>query len=155
MADANVIFQCPSMKINRLRRGLKMTEAISMYASVWFPGDTVTVFNSVVIPETYVYNIGFLRWMVNSCVGEGTNDNGDRITVYLPPEPVIFDLLSFGIYALPITARVTLALAGGPHGTLLQGEVTFPKCRTRHPLFHPVADAVNTTGGDLTIISKQ
>jgi hypothetical protein len=147
MSNAIITFVCPPMAIDKAGHGLKRTHAEPMTATVFIPDEPNIVIYPVTIPPTLVHGHG-LNWTVDACKGEG-EANGNHVEVDLPEELTKLDKgpKGWGIYAQPITANVVLSLADG---RTFKGTVKFGECLIQNPLFNPVAEAITTTGGELT-----
>ena len=124
MATAKISVYCPPMKINKVSRRLRRTDAEPMEAIVLLL-DGAVVLKPVLIPETFVDKLGLLHWMVRACKGvyEGADAS---LIVNLPKEPVWFEWSEMTLVAQPIEAETTLVL---PDLETWTGKVRFPKCR--------------------------
>ena len=97
------------------------------------------------------------RRAVDPCVCEGVLDNGDKIVINLPREPVVFSRLkrqglrlSVVVVAVPIDCPSVLIRANGER---FEGIVTFLACEA--PTVRRgvrLADATTTVGGVLTLV---
>jgi hypothetical protein len=86
--------------------------------------------NEAVIPVTWVR--GITNRVVDECVCQGVLDNGDKITINLPREPVVFSRLerkglrlSVVLVAVPIDCPTVLTRSNGER---YEGTVTFLAC---------------------------
>ncbi len=111
--------------------------------------------NEAVIPETFVRGIS--KKVVDACVCEGILDNGDKITINLPREPVVFSRLErqglrlrVVMVAVPIDCLTVLTRSNGER---FEGTVTFLACEA-HAAGRGVrmADATTTPTAILTLI---
>jgi len=141
--EATISIYCPPMAIYADGPGHKRTAAEPMVATVTFPGLGELVIPNVVIPPTEVVRVDPFRWRVDPCVGGGTDKAGNSISVFLPPEQVLFDLKKMTMVAQAITAFVGLMLANEEHWT---GSVVFPDCPTDLLARPETAEAVTAVG---------
>ena len=112
--------------------------------------------NESVIPATWVR--GIANRAVDACVCEGVLDNGDKITINLPREPVVFSRLErqglrlrVVMVAVPIECPTVLMRSNGER---YEGTVKFLACEA-HTVGRGVrlADATTTTDAVLTMIA--
>ena len=120
IGPASLSLQCPAMKLTRIGFGVQRTDAEPMLASFKFADGTTLQIPNVVIPPTNVHRVGLGHWSVDACIGQGGG-----MTVNLPKEPVVVDLLTLTVTAKAITATVQVALPDGSTGS---GSVVFPDC---------------------------
>ena len=111
--------------------------------------------NEAVIPVTWVRGIS--NRAVDACVCEGVLDNGDKITINLPREPVVFSRLErqglrlrVVMVALPIECPTVLTRSNGER---YEGTVTFLACEA-HAVGRGIrlADATTTPDAVLTLM---
>ena len=111
--------------------------------------------NESVIPATWVR--GILNRSVDACVCEGVLDNGDKITINLPREPVVFSRLErqglrlrVVVVAVPIDCPTVLVRSNGER---FEGTVTFLACEA-HAAGRGVrmADATTTPDAVLKLV---
>jgi hypothetical protein len=111
--------------------------------------------NEAVIPITGVRGVS--NRAVDACVCEGVLDNGDKITINLPREPVVFSRLErqglrlrVVVVAVPIVCPTVLTRSNGER---YEGTVTFQACEA-HAVGRGIrlADAMTTPDAVLTLI---
>ncbi len=112
--------------------------------------------NEAVIPVTWVR--GTIKKVVDACVCEGVLDNGDKIVINLPREPVVFSGLErqglrvrVVMVAVPIDCPTVLTRSNGER---FEGTVTFLACEA-HAVGRGVrlADATTTPDAILTLVT--
>jgi hypothetical protein len=115
----------------------------------------VSPVNEAVIQATWVR--GILNRAVDPCVCEGELDNGDKIVIKLPREPVVFSRLErqnlglrIVVVALPIDCPTVLIRSNGER---FEGTVTFLACEA-HAVGRGerLADAATTLDAVLTLV---
>jgi hypothetical protein len=113
--------------------------------------------NEAVIPVTWVR--GTIKRVVDPCVCEGVLDNGDKITINLPREPVVFSRLEkqglrlrVVVVAVPIDCPTVLTRSNGER---FEGSVTFLACEA-HGIGRGarLADATTTPDAVLTLVPE-
>ena len=113
--------------------------------------------NEAIIPATWVRGIS--NRVVDACVCEGVLDNGDKITINLPPEPVVFSRverqglrLRVVVVAVPIDCPTVLTRSNGER---FEGTITFLACEV-HAIGRGtrLADATTTPDAVLTLIPE-
>jgi hypothetical protein len=111
--------------------------------------------NEAVIPATWVRGIS--NRAVDECVCEGVLDNGDKIMINLPREPVVFSRLErqglrlrVVVVAVPIECPTVLERANGER---YEGTVKFLACEA-HAVGQGarLADATTTPDAVLTLV---
>ena len=111
--------------------------------------------NEAVIPVTWIR--GTIKKVVDPCVCEGVLDNGDKIIVNLPREPVVFSRLEkqglklrVVMIAVPIDCPTVLVRSNGER---FEGAVTFLACEA-HAVGRGLrlVDATMTPDAVLTLV---
>ena len=105
------LWQCQARGVCRHRR-LLGRQKLSIRAPIGIP------VNEAVIPVTWIR--GTIKKVVDPCVCEGVLDNGDKIIVNLPREPVVFSRLEkqglklrVVMIAVPIDCPTVLVRSNG------------------------------------------
>ncbi len=103
---------------------------------------------------------GISKRAVDPCVCEGILDNGDKITINLPREPVVFSRLkrqglrlSVVVLAVPIDCPTVLVRSNGER---YEGIVKFLACEAPAVGWGVrLADATTTVDGVLTLLAGE
>lgn len=135
------------------RRSPAIVAPISLLFTLLFA--SIASAQKAVIPVTWVRGIS--NRAVDACVCEGVLDNGDKITINLPREPVVFSRterqglkLRVVVVAVPIECPTVLTRSNGER---YEGAVTFLACEA-HTVGRDIrlADATTTPDAVLTLI---
>ena len=160
---ATVSVYAPPMPI--LKKGIGLWEAqreVCVVTIVYSDGKKLTTrapigipVNEAVIPVTWVY--GTFNRAVDPCVCEGMLDNGDKISINLPREPVVLSRLEregsrlrVVVVAVSIECPTVLVRSNGER---FEGIVTFLACEA-HAVGRGVrlADATTTLDAVLRLV---
>ncbi len=117
-----ITIDCPQMPV--YRRGIGIFEAQELYASGSIVIDGKSTDFQLTFPKCNVYRTGFTTFMVDAVTAVGTLSDGSKISVDLPPEPVV--RRGFSRIAVAITATGTITTPDGKVGQII---VVFPDCR--------------------------
>src|ERR1017187_6045093 len=117
---------CPPMKVHMITLGLHQTDPEPMIATIQMLDGSNLIIQNVVIPKTYVRRQSMLHWLVDTCIGEGNDGNGNIVSVTLDPELVTWSMKNLTMVALPVSAKGLLTLSSGQIGQI---SVLFPLCK--------------------------
>lgn len=122
MQQCSITLYCPPMQIFKtVDRNVRMTAQEDMVCTITMPDGTKIIIPKVTIPPTPARRQGFLNWLVDACVGAGTDGVNSCVT-NLPPEPTTFSLFGFTMIARQIAAPTTVKIGA----LTFSGLVTFP-----------------------------